>query len=190
MASDRTEPWKAWELSALAGACFLLGLLLPVLWHGDWERLLSAEAWRPFASPELVPGAGRLFLEHLLEILLNNLGIAFLASWALPLLAGRLRPWARNLPGLYVAAVSFTAGVVATPARMMGGGWFLLNTLPFAFLEVGGYVAAGLAGLEKVWRGRANPRLIALSLLLILAGGTLEAATIVLLYEPAIGGRR
>ncbi len=142
-------------LFALTFLLFLVGAALGVLLHGEAPRVFQETWWRPLCHPSpLLPEDPVAHLAYAFTAILpKNLGVLLVGSVALPRIGRVLlgEPWPARV---YLLALGFATGLMATPGGLPHGGAYFLGALPVATLEFLAYATGVARGVRAAKESR------------------------------------
>jgi hypothetical protein len=146
---------RAGTLFALAFLLFLVGAALGVVVNGETPKVFQETWWAPLRHPSpLLPEDPVLHLVYAFTVILpKNLGVLFVGSVAVPWVGKTLlgEPWPARV---YLLALGFATGLMATPGGLPHGGAYLLGALPVAALEFLAYAVGVARGVRAAKEGR------------------------------------
>ncbi len=164
-------------LFALTFLLFLVGAALGVLLHGEASRVFQETWWRPLRHPSpLLPEDPVAHLAYAFTAILpKNLGVLLVGSVALPWIGRVLlgEPWPARV---YLLALGFATGLMATPGGLPHGGAYFLGALPVAALEFLAYATGVARGVRAAKEGRFPDLVLPVGLLAL--GSLLETEII------------
>jgi hypothetical protein len=164
-------------LFALTFLLFLVGAALGVALHGEAYRVLQETWWTPLhRRAPLLPEDPAAHLAYAFAVILpKNLGVLFVGSVALPWVGKALlgEPWPARV---YLLALGFTTGLMATPGGLPHGGAYFLGALPVAALEFLAYATGVARGVRAAKENRFPD--LALPVGLLVLGSLLETEII------------
>jgi hypothetical protein len=164
-------------LFALTFLLFLVGAALGVVLRGETSQVFREIWWTPLRhhTPLLPKDPVSHLTYAFATILPKNLGVLFVGSVALPWIGRVLlgEPWPARV---YLLALGFATGLMATPGGLPHGGAYFLGALPVAALEFLAY-AMGVARGVRAAKENRFPDLV-LPVALLALGSLLETEII------------
>jgi len=164
-------------LFPIAFLLLLVGAALGVLLHGEAPKVFQETWWRPLhRSAPLLPEDPVAHLTYAFTVILpKNLGVLFVGSVALPWVGRVLlgEPWPARV---YLLALGFATGLMATPGGLPHGGAYFLGALPLAALEFLAYATGVARGVRAAKEGRFPDLVLPVGLLAL--GSLLETEII------------
>ncbi len=164
-------------LFALTFLLFLVGAALGVALHGETSQVFRETWWTPLRRhAPLLPKDPVAHLTYAFATILpKNLGVLFVGSVVLPWVGKVLlgEPWPARV---YLLALGFVTGLMATPGGLPHGGTYFLGALPVAALEFLAYATGVARGVRAAKENRFPDLVLPVGLLAL--GSLLETEII------------
>lgn len=164
-------------LFALAFILFLVGAALGIVLHGEAPKVFRETWWTPLRHhAPLIPKDPVVHLAYAFTVILpKNLAVLFVGSVALPWVGRVLlgEPWPARV---YLLALGFATGLMATPGGLPHGGAYFLGALPVAALEFLAYAMGVARGVRAAKENRFPDLILPVGLLAL--GSLLETEII------------
>jgi hypothetical protein len=164
-------------LFALTFLLFLVGAVLGIVLYGEAHRVFQETWWVPLhRSTPLLPKDPVGHLTYAFATILpKNLAVLFVGSVALPWV-GRVLLGESWPARVYLLALGFATGLMATPGGLPHGGAYFLGALPVAALEFLAYAMGVARGVRAAKENRFPDLILPVGLLAL--GSLLETEII------------